>query len=231
LGCPVEIEFACDMGDWGRTGARRKSGAKPTLYLLQVRPFATRSAGQEVTKYRFATADLLCRSARSLGHGVEDNLTDVVYVRRDRWTAADNRRIAVEVGELNKQLGAAGRQYLLIGPGRWGTADSWLGVPVQWTQISNVRAIVEASPAGYDVEPSQGTHFFQNIVSLRVGYLTLPAGATVPADDAEFLDWDWLDTQPSTSETEHLRHLRLERPLTIVLDGREGRGVIAKPRA
>ncbi len=231
LGCPVEIEFACDMGDWGRTGARRKSGAKPTLYLLQVRPFATRSAGQEVTKYRFATADLLCRSARSLGHGVEDNLTDVVYVRRDRWTAADNRRIAVEVGELNKRLGAAGRQYLLIGPGRWGTADSWLGVPVQWTQISNVRAIVEASPAGYDVEPSQGTHFFQNIVSLRVGYLTLPAGATVPADDAEFLDWDWLDTQPSTSETEHLRHLRLERPLTIVLDGREGRGVIAKPRA
>ncbi|NHZ73457.1 MAG: hypothetical protein GWP16_03185 [Nitrospirae bacterium] len=231
LGCPVEIEFACDMGDWGRPGARRKTRAKPVLYLLQVRPFASRTAGKEVSQYRFTTAELLCRSRLSLGHGVEDGVSDVIYVRRDRWTAASNKEIAIEVGELNKRLAEAGRPYLLVGPGRWGTADPWLGIPVQWSQISNVRAIVEASPEGYDVEPSQGTHFFQNIVSLRVGYLTLPPGADNPEDTGEFLDWAWLDSLPAATETDHLRHLHLERPLTIVLDGREGHGVIAKPGA
>ncbi len=231
LGCPVEIEFACDMGDWGRPGAPGKGRAQPVLYLLQVRPFATRTAGKEVTRFRFTTAETLCRSKRSLGHGVEDGVRDVVYVRRDRWTAANNKKIAGEIGEMNQMLGEAGRPYLLVGPGRWGTADPWLGIPVQWTQISNVRTIIEASPKGYDVEPSQGTHFFQNIVSLRVGYLTLPPGADPPEDGAEFLDWDWLDSQPATSETDHLRYLHLEQPLTVVLNGREGRGVIAKPKS
>jgi len=151
----------------------------------------------------------------------------VGYGRRDRGDAADTKTIAGEVGGLNEKLGEVGRPYLLIGPGRWGTADPWLGIPVQWSQISNVRAIVEASPEGYDVEPSQGTHFFQNIVSLRIGYLTLPPGAE-EAGDAEFLDWDWLDSQPAATATDHLRHLRLDQPLMIVLDGREGHGVIAK---
>jgi hypothetical protein len=119
---------------------------------------------------------------------------------------------------------------VVIGPGRWGTADPWLGIPVQWSQISNVRVIVEASPAGYDVEPSQGTHFFQNITSLRIGYLTLPSGADKARTDGDsFLDWDWLDQQPATNETRHLRHVRLDKPLTILLDGRQGKGVILKP--
>ncbi|MGB5343718.1 MAG: PEP/pyruvate-binding domain-containing protein [Thermoanaerobaculia bacterium] len=231
LGCPVEIEFACDMGDWGRPAARGRSRAKPILYLLQVRPSATRTAGKEVQKYSFTTAETLCKSSRSLGHGVEDTVRDLIYVRRDRWTAASNKKIAAEVGELNKKLTEAGQSYLLVGPGRWGTADFWLGIPVQWSQISNVRAIVEASPSGYDVEPSQGTHFFQNIVSLRVGYLTLPAGAEVPDDEADFFDWEWLDSQLAATETDHLRHLHFEQPLTIVLDGREGRGLIAKPKS
>jgi hypothetical protein len=186
---------------------------------------------KQVAKYEFTTPQILCRSNRSLGHGIEDSLSDVVYVRRDRWAAVNNKKIAGEVGALNRKLGEAGRCFLLIGPGRWGTADPWLGIPVQWSQISNVRAIVEASPRGYDVEPSQGTHFFQNIVSLRVGYLTLPPGADKPADDTEFLDWEWLDSRPAENETEFLRHVSLDQPLTIVLDGREGQGTIAKPQA
>ncbi|MGB5514351.1 MAG: phosphoenolpyruvate synthase, partial [Thermoanaerobaculia bacterium] len=184
-----------------------------------------------VQKYSFTTAETLCKSSRSLGHGVEDTVRDLIYVRRDRWTAASNKKIAADVGELNKKLTEAGQSYLLVGPGRWGTADFWLGIPVQWSQISNVRAIVEASPSGYDVEPSQGTHFFQNIVSLRVGYLTLPAGAEVPDDEADFFDWEWLDSQLAATETDHLRHLHFEQPLTIVLDGRQGRGLIAKPKS
>ncbi len=231
LGAPVEIEFACDMGDWGKSGSRGKRRTPPILYLLQVRPFATRTAGKEIAQFRFSTDGLLCRSRRSLGHGVEDSVRDIVYVRRDNWTAAVNKTIATEVGKLNKQLGATDSPYLLVGPGRWGTADPWLGIPVQWSQISNVRTIVEASPRGYDVEPSQGTHFFQNIVSLRIGYLTLPPGSEKPQDDVEFFDWDWLDSQPAASQTEYLRHVRLERPITIVLDGREGHGLIAKPDA
>jgi hypothetical protein len=229
LGCPVEIEFACDMGDWGQPRARGKRREAPALYPLQVRPFASRMAGKQISKYRFTTDELLCKSRRSLGQGVDDSVQDVVYVRRDTWTAANNKVIASEVGELNRKLSQEKRPYILVGPGRWGTADSWLGIPVQWSQISNVRAIVEASPKGYDVEPSQGTHFFQNIVSLRVGYLTLPPGAEDPQDDAEFLDWDWLDSQPAATETGHLRHVRLEQPFTLILDGREGHGRIAKP--
>lgn len=231
LGCPVEIEFACDMGDWGRSARRGRVREEPTLYLLQVRPFLSRMAQQDLTMVEVDDSATLCYSHRSLGHGVEEGIRDVIYVRRDSWEAAANKAIAEEIGKLNKALERAGRIYLLVGPGRWGTADPWLGIPVQWAQISNVRAIVEASPKGYDVQPSQGTHFFQNISSLRVGYLTLSPGAekTVPAD-GDFMDWEWLDRQSAMTETAHLRHLRFDDPLTVVLDGRDGHGVIFKPR-
>ena len=229
LGSSVELEFACDMGDWGRPMRPGRERSHPELYLLQVRPFGSRAATGEVKKLEYEHEQALCSSGRSLGHGIEDGIRDIVYVRRDRWEAAENKAIASEVGELNKALGER-RPYVVIGPGRWGTADPWLGIPVQWSQISNVRVIVEASPAGYDVEPSQGTHFFQNITSLRVGYLTLPPGADkARTDGGSFLDWEWLDNQEATTETHHLRHLRLDKPLTVLLDGRQGKGVILKP--
>jgi CheY-like chemotaxis protein len=229
LGSPVEVEFACDMGDWGRPTRRGRERTHPGLYLLQVRPFGPRVASGDLKKVTYNRAQTLCSSDKCLGHGVEDSIRDIVYVRRDRWEAANNKAIAAEIGELNKLLGER-RPYLVIGPGRWGTADPWLGIPVQWSQISNVRVMVEASPLGYDVEPSQGTHFFQNITSLRVGYLTLPPGAEKKKADGDcFVDWKWLDRQPAKTETRYLRHLRLESPLTVVLDGREGEGVILKP--
>ncbi len=181
----------------------------------------------------FDREDLLCACRSTLGHGVERTIHDVVYVRRDGWEPSANRRIAGEIGRINERLRRDGRPFLLIGPGRWGSADDWLGIPVQWSQISNVRAIVEASPRDYQVEPSQGTHFFQNITSLRIAYFTLPGGSADgdAGESDEFIDVDWLDGQPAEAETSYLRHLHFEAPLTTILRGREGQGWIVKPGA
>jgi hypothetical protein len=236
LAGPVEIEFACEMGDWGRSTPRGEERVGPELYILQMRPLGSRNLAPRINNLEYAPKDILCSSQSSLGHGIQKGIRDIVYVRRDNWSAASNKAIAQEVETLNSDLRKEKRQYLLIGPGRWGTADNWLGIPVQWRQISKARVIVEASPKGYDVEPSQGTHFFQNITSLRIGYLTLPPGAekadgSEAGNNRQYLDWEWLDAQPAQQETTHLRHLRFRRSLTVVLDGREGRGLIAKPGA
>ena len=224
LGREVEIEFAVDMAD-------QASPEEPTLYLLQIRPFATHRNVLERRQLAFRHDDRLCSSGHSLGDGVEE-IRDVVYVRYDRWDKADNPGIAAEIGRLNELLAEADRDYLLIGPGRWGTADPWLGIPVQWSQISRVKVLVEASPAGYDVEPSQGTHFFQNMTSLEIAYLALPPGTVGgSARRQDFLDLAWLDAREAVRETEHLRWLRFDEPLTVVVDGRKGRAVIAKPGA
>ena len=229
IGSPVEIEFACDMGDWGRPLNSGRERVNPVLYLLQIRPFAARAVNKEIQRMHFETEEVLCRSNQCLGHGVEEDIRDIIYVRRDRWDASANKTIAGEIGELNTGLSKANEPYLLIGPGRWGTQDPWLGIPVEWSQISGVKVLIEASPADYFVEPSQGTHFFQNITSLRIGYLTLPPGNHAAPESGEFLDWEWLDAQPAIAETAHLRHLRLENHLTVMLDGRDSSGVILKP--
>ena len=231
LGGPVELEFAVDMGNWGRRVRRGRKLHLPELYVLQVRPFAGYLRHTEDFALSFDAEESLCVSSSSLGHGLDREVRDVVYVCRDRWEASHNKAIAAEVAQLNQTLGEEKRPYMLVGPGRWGTADEWLGIPVQWSQISNVKFLVEASPAGYDVEPSQGSHFFHNITSRRLGYLTLPPGADKNAGSKEFFDWGWLDAQSACQRTEHLRHVRFDEPLTVVLNGRKGRGVVAKPGA
>jgi hypothetical protein len=236
LGGPVEIEFACEMGDWGQPTRPGTKRVGPELYILQMRPLGSRNLAPRIDRLEYATEDILCSTHSSLGHGIEKGIRDIVYVRREGWTAAANKAIAREIEQFNNHLRKSRRPYLLIGPGRWGSADEWLGIPVQWRQISRARVIVEASPKGYDVEPSQGTHFFQNITSLRIGYLTIPAGAdrtgkSTGNANGQFLDWQWLDAQPAQRETAHLRHLNFCKPLIVVLDGREGRGLIAKPGA
>ena len=195
--------------------------------MLQIRPFASRSQA-DAPRLKLGRDETLCASSRSLGNGLREGIRDVVYVRRQRWSAAHNKAIAAEVGELNRELEAEGRPYVLIGPGRWGTADPWLGIPVRWSQISSAGVIVEASPRGYDIELSQGTHFFQHITALEVGFLSLPPGAD-KATGEEYIDCEWLDARPAHRETEHVRRLRFDSPLTVVLDGRRGRGVIGKP--
>lgn len=224
----VEIEFACDMGDWGRPVPPGRPRQPPRLAVLQIRPFSTRMIGKEIADRHYRRAQLLCDTRESLGHGVDDTLRDIVYVRRQGWKPSDNRGIAEEVGRLNERLVESEFPYILIGPGRWGSSDPSLGIPVQWRQISGVKVMIEASPLGFEVEPSQGTHFFQNITSQGVGYLTIrPSRSKRPR---AFVDWDWLDSMPSRNESQWLRHVRLDDPLTVILDGQQRRGLIAKPK-
>ncbi|HEV8629311.1 MAG TPA: PEP/pyruvate-binding domain-containing protein [Thermoanaerobaculia bacterium] len=233
LGRPVELEFAGDMGDWGRAGASGGSAGgrrePPRLYLLQLRPMAElRPPGGDAPD--LPDERCLCRaSSRALGHGAYEGIHDLLHVRRDAWEPRHSKAIAAEIGALNETLRAARRPYVLIGPGRWGTADPSLGIPTEWAQISEVKVLVEASPAGYDVEPSQGAHFFQNITSQRLGYLTVPPGADAGSGRADFLDWQWLEAQPAATTTPFVRHLRFDAPLLVELDGALGWGVIGKP--
>ena len=225
LGREAEIEFAIKMEDRAAGGV----WCNPELIVLQVRPMTARPTLASPPQTDFAQQDLLCASSSTLGHGIECEIRDVVYVKPQSWNASHNRDIATEIGRLNESLRAESRPFLLIGPGRWGSADEWLGIPVQWSQISNVRAMVEASPSSYQVEPSQGSHFFQNITSLRIGYFTLPPGSPHQPKTEEFIDIGWLDRQDAETESHHLRHVRFDEPLTTVLRGREGRGLIVKP--
>ena len=230
IGLPVEIEFAVDMGDQGRPPSRWEEPKPPTLYFLQMRPMISRTMDVGAKVDAIPRERRVCYSGRSMGFGRIDTVRDVLYVRRETFDTARTREIAREVGRLNEALARTRTPCLLIGPGRWGSSDPSLGIPVQWSQISTARVIVEASPEWYQVDPSQGTHFFQNITSLRVGYLTvLPHAAPENGQERDFLDWDWLDRQPSVEETEHLRHVRLAAPLVVHLDGQTGQGVIARP--
>lgn len=222
MGRNIQIEFAVDMGDWGRPRRRRRGERRrPVFYALQMRPM---TVADEVVDIDFAGIDrdtLLCETNQCLGSGIYEGIQDILYIRHETFDAAQTIRMAQEVGEFNRALVEEEKPYLLVGPGRWGSSDPWLGVPVQWSQINGARVIVEASPPDYHVDPSQGSHFFQNITSLRIGYLTVP-----PGSKSAFMDWSWLDKQEAVSETEFMRHVRLEKPLVITLDGREPRAVI-----
>lgn len=232
LGTHVELELACDMGDWGKRRSRRQRHVprrKPTLYLLQVRPAMVQDFVDDPGLRDLPDERVICRSTQSLGHGRYEELRDIVYVRPEVFDPARTPLIAMEVGDLNRRLRAAGRGYVLLGPGRWGSSDPWLGVPVQWAQIAGAKIIVEASPATFHVDPSQGAHFFHNITALGTGYLTIPPGASRDQAGAGFVDWAWLDAQPALQTTRFLRHVRLDEPLVAFINGREGMGVLARP--
>lgn len=228
MGTPIEIEFACDMGDRGRKQDRGPKRRYAKLYLLQVRPILIREALQDIKAEEFESDTLICKSDKALGHGRHTNIRDVVYVKHENFNPSHSPIIAAEIGRINRQLVRQKRPYVLIGPGRWGSADHWLGIPVRWSHISGARIIIEASPQGYNVEPSQGTHFFQNITALRLGYFTIPPGSKREKQvEGGFVDWDWLKHQPALEETEFLRHVRPSDPLVAYIDGRKGLGLIA----
>ena len=213
MGGPVEIEFAVNLPD--------PDHPKAEFWLLQIRPMG--AAGPLLQDVPIGDGDqrrAFIRSDRALGNGVLPHVADIVYVRPDTFDAARTVEIAAEVGRLNRRLAAENRPYLLIGPGRWGTADPWLGIPVDWRQISGVAAIVETSLETLKADPSQGSHFFHNITALGIGYVT------VADADQGFVDWQWLAQTPAFGQTRFLRHLRLERPLTIKIDGKTSRAVM-----
>lgn len=209
---PVEIEFACNLNA-DRTGS---------LYLLQIRPIVDQKQMLDEDLAAIPDADCLLRSHNSLGHGVTEDVTDVVYVKTDdRFSAADNPTIAREIEKLNKEYLDRGTNYVLVGPGRWGSSDSWLGIPVKWPHISAARVIVEVALKNYRVDPSQGTHFFQNLTSFGVGYFTIDENR----NDGCFHKAT-LDAMPAVEETDHVRVVRFEKGLRIMMDGKKGKGVV-----
>jgi hypothetical protein len=212
---PVEIEFACNLND-DRTGE---------LYLLQIRPIVDSKQMLDEDLAAIPDEDCLLRSANSLGHGISEDVVDVVYVKAgDDFTAAENPYIADEIEQINRRFLAEDKNYVLIGPGRWGSSDYWLGIPVKWPHISAARVIVETALKNYHVDPSQGTHFFQNLTSFGVGYFTIN---TFTGDG--IFQQEVLDAMPAVEETAHVRHVRFDRPLRILMDGKKQLGVVQLP--
>jgi hypothetical protein len=214
---PVEIEFAVATG--------RAAAGNALLGFLQVRPMVRAGAAVELSDAEWTAGTLLARSDRALGNGVDATITDVVYVRPDRFEARKTPRIAAELRAVNDALLAAERPYVLIGFGRWGSSDPWLGIPVAWADIAGARVLVETTLPSMNVEASQGAHFFHNLSGFQISYLSVHHDAT-PG-----IAWDWLDGLPAVTETDHVRHVRSPAPLVTKVDGRTGRGGIWRPPA
>ena len=222
---PVEIEFACNLAPDGASG---------DFYLLQIRPIVDSKQVLDEDLAAIPDEQCLLRSHNSLGHGISEDVVDVVYVKTDEdFTAANNPQIADEIEQINRkfldgkylQEDGTGANYVLIGPGRWGSSDYWLGIPVKWPHISAARVIVEAGLKNYHVDPSQGTHFFQNLTSFGVGYFTIN---TFTGDG--ILQTSVLDALPAIEETEHVRHVRFPHPIKIMMDGKKQHGVALLPQ-
>lgn len=217
MGSEVEIEFAVQLGE---------TLDQSTFYLLQIRPMVTGSERADVGICDHEIQQSICYSTQSLGHGRITNIMDVIFVKPDAFDPAATRDIAREIGGINRSLQVEGRNYLLIGPGRWGTNDHWLGIPVQWSDISSVQAIVEVRSDLLRADPSQGSHFFQNITSLGIPYLTVDEKNGANGQDSDRLDWDWLLEFPANHDGTWVRHLRLNYPLTIKCEGSDSTGII-----
>jgi CheY-like chemotaxis protein len=213
---PVEIEFAANMS--------REHDKAGTFYLLQIRPIVDGKAVSDKDIAEIPDHDVILRSGNSLGHGIIEDVYDIVYVKTDGYSASNNRRIADEIEKLNRRFLDSGKGYVLVGPGRWGSSDTWLGIPVKWPHISGAKVIVEAGLTNYRVDPSQGTHFFQNLTSFGVGYFTINAFMNDGVYNQAFLD-----AQPAVEETKYLRHLQFEKPMVIKMDGRKKQGVVLMP--
>jgi hypothetical protein len=212
-GSRVELELALTFGE---QGAAR-------LGFLQVRPMAAASAWLEVTPEDLRDPAVVVASERVMGNGLLEGISDVVFVRPRAFDFAHTRAIGAEIAALNGRLAAAGRRYLLIGFGRWGSSDPWLGIPMAWADVSGAAAIVESAWAGRMVEMSQGAHFFHNLVSFGIPYF----GVT----DPDRIAWPWLESLTASEETELVRHVVTPGPLVVKVDGRSGRGVVRQARA
>ena len=214
---PVEIEFACNLNA-DRTGE---------FFLLQIRPIVDSKQMLDEDVAAIADDRCLLRSHKSLGHGVSEDIQDIVYVKTgDQFTAMNNPAIAGEIEQLNRQFVKEGHSYILIGPGRWGSSDPWLGIPVKWPHISAARLIVETALKNYRVDPSQGTHFFQNLTSFGVGYFTIGIDQS-----SGFVRQDVLDSLPAIHETQFVRHVQLPQPVRIMMDGKRQEGVVLAEEA
>lgn len=209
---PVEIEFAVEVDAATRSCV---------FYLLQIRPMVDVKSDVHIDLSEIRTENILLQSDNALGHGQMDDIADVVYVKTDGYNAGNNPLIAEEISRINSKFLDKGEHYVLVGPGRWGSSDSWLGIPVKWPNISAARIIVEAGLTNYRVDPSQGTHFFQNLTSFGVGYFTIN-----DFNGDGIYNRALLDALPAVEETAHVRHVRFPKPLNIKLDGKKKLGYV-----
>lgn len=216
MGRPVEIEFAVNL-DYS-------DKKQHIFYLLQIRPIVDSKELIHEDIGNIESNETIVSSKNALGHGITNDLYDVIYVRTEAFNAAKNQLIAYEIEKLNKKMTDQNRPYLLIGPGRWGSSDHWLGIPVKWPQISNARVIVESGLEQYRIDPSQGTHFFQNLTSLGVSYFTIN-----PFQNDGTYDIDFLNNCEAEFESQYIRHVHFERPIVVKVDGRKNIGVVLKP--
>ena len=215
MGKPIEIEFAANLNP---------STNQHQFYLLQIRPIVDNQEMLHENLDEIPEQDTIISAHNALGHGITKDVVDVVYIKTENFNPANNQLAAYDVAAINEWMQTNDKHYILIGPGRWGSSDTWLGIPVKWAHISMAKVIVECGLDNYRIDPSQGTHFFQNLTSFGVGYFTIN-----PYIKDGYIDYTFLNQLPAIHETEHLRHVRLEQPMTIKIDGKKNRGVILKP--
>ncbi len=216
MGKPVEIEFAVNLD---------LPGDEPKLFsLLQIRPIVGKNESVNLKLEEIQVKDTLILSNTALGNGIIKDICDFVYIKPEAWDPAKSGEIARDIEMVNDRFTAEKKNYVLVGPGRWGSSDPWLGIPVRWPQISSARVIIESGLENYRIDPSQGTHFFQNLTSFRVGYFTIN-----PFIKDGFYDIEFLSAQPAFYEDEYIRHVRFDNPIRIEIDGKKNLGVVYKP--
>ncbi|MCH5233561.1 MAG: phosphoenolpyruvate synthase [Muribaculaceae bacterium] len=218
MGRPIEIEFAGNINP-----DATKSEKKGILYWLQIRPIVDKKEMLDDSIMEADDSELILRSDSALGHGLMDNIRDIVYVKQENFDSSHNREVAAELEKLNREYIEKGLPYILIGPGRWGSSDPALGIPVKWSQIAGARLIVETAMPGYRIEPSQGTHFFQNLTSFGVGYFTID-----PSNKQGYYDIEYLNSLPSVYESSRLRAVSFPEPLSIAINGKKGKGIVRR---
>jgi hypothetical protein len=214
MGSPVEIEFAVDL--------TKDKYNKASFYLLQIKPLIGSATDYSVNVDRFPKERVLLLSEKCMGNGLIENIQDVIYVDREAFDKSETMKMAEEIEQLNRQFTANHRKYILIGPGRWGTRDRWIGIPVNWSQISNAKVIVETSLKGYPLDESSGSHFFHNVVSMNVGYLSVQ-----PEISRSYITYDVLEKQELVESTKYFRHVRFKKPLLVSMDGKKRLAVIS----
>jgi hypothetical protein len=213
---PIEIEFAVNL--------ETPPGTPRIFNFLQIRPIVDTDQKSNINLDKVKEEDALIISYSALGNGVFKDISDFIYVKPESFSAAHNEKIAQKVEKINSKFIEEKSNYVLVGPGRWGSTDPWLGIPTNWTQISQARVIVEAGLENYRIDPSQGTHFFQNLTSFRIGYFTIN-----PFMNDGFYNLDYLNKQEAFFEDEFIRHIRFSSPLKIQVDGKNTKGVVFKP--
>lgn len=216
MSSPVEIEFAVNLSV--------KPNEPKEFAILQMRPLVLSSEIEELNIDEYKDRELICKSNQVLGNGVVEDIYDIIFIDKEKFDRSKSKDVATEVAQFNSTLIHENKRYLLIGVGRWGTLDPWLGIPVTWEQISGAKAIVEANFKDFNVTPSQGSHFFQNITSFKVGYFTVNSQL-----GKGFVDWSWLNSLKTNEIKKYTKHIILDDPITIKINGQENRGIIVKP--